>query len=418
MVTKHRNRRMLFVTVILFLLMFSCMSVRAEAGWKKNSNGTYSYYLKGKKVKKKWIKEGSKSYYVNSKGVRQTGWLYKGKKWYYFKKTGVLVKNKWIKYKNNMYYAGSNGAVYANGMKKAPNGYTYAFDKRGAVQKGRLTYNKKIYYFESKHGRMVKNKWVKTNGKYYYYGADGAMVKNKWIGRYYVGKTGLRLKNTWKDDCYLGSNAKACIGLQKIGTDYYYFDPKTYKKTVNVKLTVEGKTYQFDGNGIGTEVSENGAPKPTVGVKVHNEYFTDPLTDDETLLATIIYCESGNQSYTGKVAVGLVLLNRLYSPLFPDVLREVVYQDMQFAPARDGSLTRALKNPALVDPESKKAARTVIARFEACRAAGTDIYLQLDGKKKPFDCLFFMTLPAYTSLGLVSEYQKIGDHVFFEVWKR
>ena len=113
-----------------------------------------------------------------------------------------------------------------------------------------------------------------------------------------------------------------------------------------------------------------------------------------------------------------MLLNRLYSPLFPDVLREVVYQDMQFAPARDGSLTRALKNPALVDPESKKAARTVIARFEACRAAGTDIYLQLDGKKKPFDCLFFMTLPAYTSLGLVSEYQKIGDHVFFEVWKR
>lgn len=418
MVTKNRKKRMLFLTAILFLLMFSCMSVRADAAWKKNSNGTYSYYLKGKKVKKKWIKEGTNSYYVNSKGIRQTGWLYKGKKWYYFKKTGVLVKNKWIKYKNNMYYAGPKGAVYANGMKTAPNGYTYAFNSRGAVQKGRLTYDKKIYYFESKHGRMVKNKWVKTGGKYYYYGADGAMVTNSWVGRYYVGKTGIRLKNTWQDDCYLGSNGKAYVGLHKIGEDYYCFDESTCKKAVNVKLTISGIEYQFDSEGRGKEVTQNGAPEPTPGVAVHSEYFTDPLTDDETLLATIIYCESGNQSYTGQVAVGLVILNRVYSPLCPNVLREVIYQNMQFAPARDGSLTRALKNPSLVTASCKKAARTALARFESCRAAGTPIYLKVDGKKQPFECLFFMTLPAYKRLGLTSEYQQIGDHVFFNVWKR
>ena len=61
----HRNKRKILFSALLFLLMFFCMAASAEAGWKKNANGTYSYYdANGKLVKKKWIDH---TYYVNSK---------------------------------------------------------------------------------------------------------------------------------------------------------------------------------------------------------------------------------------------------------------------------------------------------------------------------------------------------------------
>lgn len=314
-----------------------------------------------------------------------------------------------------MYYAGENGALYTNGIYQVRGKYSYLFNSRGAVQKGRRTYKKKVYYFESQHGRMVTNQWVKTGGKYYYYGETGAMLKNQWVGRYYVGKTGLRLTSTWKDDCYLGKNGKAYVGLHKIGKYYYYFDKTTYKKVTNTTLTVKGTTYKFNGKGRGTITEVNNVP--ATNVSVEDEYYTDPVVNDETLLSAIIYCEAGNQGYVGKKAVGLVIMNRQYSALFPDKLREVIYQSMQFEPARNGALTKALKYPSIVDAETKTVAKEVLAMYENYKS-GQSIYLTVDGKKQSFPYLFFMTLPAYNRLGLTSPYQQIKDHVFFSVWKK
>ena len=60
------------------------------------------------------------------------------------------------------------------------------------------------------------------------------------------------------------------------------------------------------------------------------------------LLSALIYCESGNQSYAGKLAVGIVVVNRMESRAFPDTLKGVVYQKYQFGPVRNGSLNKAL----------------------------------------------------------------------------
>lgn len=53
MQVQHRNKRKLFVLGILFLMLLFCTTAQADAaGWKKNVNGTYSYYNnKGKKSK-------------------------------------------------------------------------------------------------------------------------------------------------------------------------------------------------------------------------------------------------------------------------------------------------------------------------------------------------------------------------------
>lgn len=57
-------------------------------------------------------------------------------------------------------------------------------------------------------------------------------------------------------------------------------------------------------------------------------------------LSHIIYAESGNQSMSGKIAVGNVVMNRLASPMFPNTIKGVLFQKNQFSPAMSGSIYR------------------------------------------------------------------------------
>ena len=61
---------------------------------------------------------------------------------------------------------------------------------------------------------------------------------------------------------------------------------------------------------------------------------------NQELLASIIYCEAGNQPYEGQVAVGAVIMNRVKSGSYPNSIEEVIYQSGQFGPAAPGWLNR------------------------------------------------------------------------------
>lgn len=63
---------------------------------------------------------------------------------------------------------------------------------------------------------------------------------------------------------------------------------------------------------------------------------------DLDLLAAIIWCEAGNQSYDGMVAVGQVVMNRVASSSFPNTVSEVLNQPGQFTPASAGTLQATL----------------------------------------------------------------------------
>lgn len=67
-------------------------------------------------------------------------------------------------------------------------------------------------------------------------------------------------------------------------------------------------------------------------------------TDDAYLLASLVYCEAGAQSYEAQLGVANVVLNRVKSSYFPNTISEVIYESGQFGPAIDGSLERALAN--------------------------------------------------------------------------
>lgn len=64
--------------------------------------------------------------------------------------------------------------------------------------------------------------------------------------------------------------------------------------------------------------------------------------DDLTLLASIIYCEAGGESYEAQLAAGAVVMNRVRSSAFPNSVREVIYQSGQFGPVKTGKLARVI----------------------------------------------------------------------------
>ncbi len=59
---------------------------------------------------------------------------------------------------------------------------------------------------------------------------------------------------------------------------------------------------------------------------------------DLYLLAKCIYAEARGESYTGQVAVGAVVLNRVKSPKFPNTVSGVVYQPYAFTAVSDGQI--------------------------------------------------------------------------------
>lgn len=77
------------------------------------------------------------------------------------------------------------------------------------------------------------------------------------------------------------------------------------------------------------------------------------------LLAAIIDCEAGGQTYEGKVAVGNVIMNRILDRRFQTTIYDVVYGPGQFSPVKNGFLARKLAQGATA--ACYEAARDVLA---------------------------------------------------------
>ena len=111
---------------------------------------------------------------------------------------------------------------------------------------------------------------------------------------------------------------------------------------------------------------------------------------DRYLLANLIYCEAGGESYAGQLAVGAVVMNRVMSGAFPDTISGVIYQSGQFEPVSTGRLALALAGDYATD-----------SCYQAADAA-------MAGETNVSDCLFFRT-PVD---GVTPEYT-IGGHIFY-----
>lgn len=69
-------------------------------------------------------------------------------------------------------------------------------------------------------------------------------------------------------------------------------------------------------------------------------------SSDYTLLARLISAEARGESYTGQVAVGAVVLNRIEHPSFPDTVSGVIYQKGAFSCLDDGQFYKPVSDSA------------------------------------------------------------------------
>lgn len=65
-------------------------------------------------------------------------------------------------------------------------------------------------------------------------------------------------------------------------------------------------------------------------------------------LARIIYAESGNQPLEGQMAVGIVVMNRVESPIYPNTVEGVLAQRNQFSTYQSGRLANRTPNASSV----------------------------------------------------------------------
>ena len=69
-------------------------------------------------------------------------------------------------------------------------------------------------------------------------------------------------------------------------------------------------------------------------------YIINLSQSEIDLLAKVVYAESGSQPFEGQVAVAATVINRVYSPKFPNTLTKVIYAPNQFGVVKNGAINR------------------------------------------------------------------------------
>ncbi|MBQ7374148.1 MAG: spore cortex-lytic enzyme [Clostridia bacterium] len=165
---------------------------------------------------------------------------------------------------------------------------------------GVVTYTANYYTYESSFLAQSQEVLVLKQG------SRGETVK----------KIQQRLKN-WGyykgsvDGIYGAQTKKAVISFQK-------------KNGLVADGIVGNKTLKAIGISVSSQSQSSGSGKYS--------------SSDIALLARLIYAEARGESYTGQVAVGAVVLNRVKSSSFPNTISGVIYQPYAFTCVQDGQI--------------------------------------------------------------------------------
>ena len=132
-----------------------------------------------------------------------------------------------------------------------------------------------------------------------------------------------------------------------------------------------------NGSGSGSSSSSSGSSNYT--------------SSDLYLLAKTIYAEGRGESYTGQVAIGAVIMNRVRSSSFPNSIAGVVYQPYAFTAVADGQIN--------LEPNQ--------TAYDAARDA-------MNGWDPTYGCLYYYNPAVATSSWIFNRQTVtvIGKHVF------
>ena len=124
--------------------------------------------------------------------------------------------------------------------------------------------------------------------------------------------------------------------------DTSYDDGSSYTDSSYDTSYDDGSSYTDSSSDDNTSYEDNSGISSTTDTSA-----STASSGDRELLAGLIYCEAGNQSREGKVAVGAVVMNRVASSSFASTIKGVIYESGQFSPAGSGWLDSVIANGAI-----------------------------------------------------------------------
>ena len=124
--------------------------------------------------------------------------------------------------------------------------------------------------------------------------------------------------------------------------DTSYDDGSSYTDSSYDTSYDDGSSYTDSSSDDNTSYEDNSGSSSTTDTSA-----STASSSDRELLAGLIYCEAGNQSREGKVAVGAVVMNRVASSSFASTIKGVIYESGQFSPAGSGWLDSVIANGAI-----------------------------------------------------------------------
>ena len=102
--------------------------------------------------------------------------------------------------------------------------------------------------------------------------------------------------------------------------------------------TQEAVKYFQRKNGLTVDGIAGPATLKAMGIMTSSTSSSSSSSSNVTLLARVIYGEARGEPYTGQVAVGAVVMNRVKSSSFPNTISGVVYQSGAFDAVKDGQI--------------------------------------------------------------------------------
>ena len=154
-------------------------------------------------------------------------------------------------------------------------------------------------------------------------------------------------------------------------------------------LTADGVVGKATYAALGMNASYNvlNGQSPSSGSSGSSNYTSSDLY----LMAKAIYAEGRGESYTGQVAIGAVIMNRVKSPNFPNTISGVIYQKGAFTAVADGQIN--------LEPNQ--------TAYNAAKDA-------MNGWDPTYGCLYYYNPAVATSAWIFNRktVTTIGKHVF------
>lgn len=111
--------------------------------------------------------------------------------------------------------------------------------------------------------------------------------------------------------------------------------------------TVSAVKWFQSKNGLTADGIAGPATLRALGIQTSSSSSGSASSNDLNLLAHLIYAEARGEPYTGQVAVGAVVLNRVKSSSFPNTVAGVIYQRGAFSVVDDGQINLSPNQTAM-----------------------------------------------------------------------